>query len=631
MFISAGLCPLIFLRLFERSIHSRAPSSQTVIPRTLRATMSPYKQKEIREIAVAAVEALAYKESKATKYGLLFHRKDSNSPLTIKEIRTTGIFHSSNLESGMHVLEINGVESIWLSPVEGGRLLRHADVGTQLSIKAARPRTIKATKGPKESKDSKWGFAVKNSTTQRGLFIESIAENSPFADTDLRIGNKIIQINGRPCPQQVREAAKMLKASAAKMEITAVQQDAFEARDEMDEICREDNNVNRTEDLDMDDYCYESDEKPSTEQRGKSYQVVSKDREATKAVANNKHQIINKNKDEKLKSVASEKSMTIGRSSNTKIGRPKATISGSKTQALKSERRQRKWSLFKSKKKVIPEVTEEEWVDLDEEELTVCSTQENVWFQELFPIFAPSPIDPSALQVMQVKKVAKPVLGAIKVVVVPPTEKGTLVSDLDEEEMTLVEENSLFENMFPWFTPTSKDKKRRQKKAHISSKKPIPKVESKKVERRSTRKKKELHVNPKSIQEKKPDVKNMGKKESKNQIKKQSKKKVDPKELRPVRRLSVFERSRLSVAARSKNDESKRSTVRAIHEDNSSNALVLIQKWQENICRAIFSCPVNTTKQEEKVEQKETRSPRRILSVDHTQKRNRNTRKKRRQ
>jgi hypothetical protein len=202
------------------------------------ATMSPYeektKQKEIRQIAVAAVEALVYKESKATKYGLLFHRKDSNSPLTIQEIRTTGIFHSSNLESGMHVLEINGIESIWLSPVEGGRLLRHAEVGTQLSIKAARPRTIKATKG---SKESKWGFVIKNSTAQPGLFVGSIAENSPFADTDLRIGMKIIQINGRPCPQQVREASKMLKASAAKMEITVVQLDTLEARDEMDEIC----------------------------------------------------------------------------------------------------------------------------------------------------------------------------------------------------------------------------------------------------------------------------------------------------------------------------------------------------------------------------------------------------------
>jgi hypothetical protein len=202
------------------------------------ATMSPYKrktkQKEVRQIAVAAVEALACKESKDTKYGLLFHRKDSNSPLTIKEIRTTGIFHSSNLESGMHVLEINGVESIWMSPVEGGRLLRHADVGTQLSIKAARPQTIKATKG---SKESKWGFTIKSSTTQRGLFVESIAENSPFADTDLRIGMKIIQINGRPCPQQIREASKMLKASASKMEITTVQLEILEARDEMCEIC----------------------------------------------------------------------------------------------------------------------------------------------------------------------------------------------------------------------------------------------------------------------------------------------------------------------------------------------------------------------------------------------------------
>jgi hypothetical protein len=587
------------------------------------------KQKEFRQIAGATVvEALAHKESKAMKYGLLFHRKDSNSPLTIKEIRTTGIFHSSDLESGMHVLEINGIESIWMSPVEGGRLLRHADVGTQLSIKAARPRTIKATK---RSKESKWGFAIKNSTTHCGLFIENITENCPFADTDLCIGMKIIQINGRPCPQQIRKATKMLKASAAKMEITAVQLDALEARDEMDDIRCEDNNENRTEDLDMDDFCYESDEKPSTEQRGKRYQVVSKDREATKAVANDEHQIINKNEDEKLKSVASERSMTSGKST------PKATNSGSKTQAPKSKRRQRKWSLFKSKKTFIPQATEEEWVDLDEEELTVCSTHEIGWFQELFPIFAPSPIeqkrrpfresskiDPSALQVMKVKKVAKPVLGATKVVVVSPTEKGTLVSDLNEEEMTVVEENSLFENMFSWFTPTSNDKKRRQKKAHVSLKKPVPKVKSKKVGRKSTRKRKELHVNPKSIQERKPDDKNMGKQESKKQIKK-----LDPEELRPVRRLSVFERSRSSVAARSKKDESKRSTVRSIHEDNSSTAFVLIQKWQENICKAIFSCPVNTAMQEEQVEQKETRSPRRIsFSRSHPKKESKHKKKR---
>jgi hypothetical protein len=69
--------------------------------------------------------------------------------------------------------------------------------------------------------------------------------------------------------------------------------------------------------------------------------------------------------------------------------------------------------------------------------------------------------------------------------------------------------------------------------------------------------------------------------------------------------------------------------MRAIHVDNSSNALVFIQNWQENICRAIFSCPGNITMQGEQVEQKETRRPGRIsFSRSHPKKESKHKGKK---
>ena len=124
--------------------------------------MRLFKRKKDVAVEATTVHALAVKASRETKYGILFHRKDPNSPLTIKEVRKAGVFYMSGLESGMIAMEINGLESFRMSPKEAARALRSAKVGTQIWIVGAAPLSVRI----KRLRDSPWGFAVKNSTTK---------------------------------------------------------------------------------------------------------------------------------------------------------------------------------------------------------------------------------------------------------------------------------------------------------------------------------------------------------------------------------------------------------------------------------------------------------------------------------
>lgn len=591
------------------------------------------------------VEALAYKQSNDAKYGLLFHRHDRASPLIIKEIRTASIFHSSKLKSGMLVLEINGIETMWMSPSEGARLLRKADVGAMLSIKATTPFTIQAAK---ESTESKWGFAIKNSTTQHGIFIRTVSPNGPFAGTDLRVGMKIIQINKRPCPQQIREATQLIKESDTEMEIMVVEQAAPEERDEM-ELARSEDDLletrmvsdnlytifggtgrdemdenggevvpNSTEDLDMDDYYYEfgdiNRERPPK---------ASKEIEAAKPVV---VQTFKEPKQNKRKPSKAAKSVNIGKKKDIKI------------------KSQEKWFRFKGQKKTTkkkakkkaPRKTkssiedEEEWVDLDEEELTVCSEEEKVWYQQLFPPFStPSGTttkNPSAPQhhEVQLQKVATPFVGNVTVVV------GQQTTD----NVRAAEQDSWIESMFPWTggntakndstksteklaTPTplvkSMNRKGRTQQPNVKG---MEKKGSKAWRKKEAKKK----AGQKKNETRQAKITTTKTSKSKKTTKKESSNKPDAEMLSRGRSRSLFDRSRASGKKEpSKNNKKKvqprrpASQIKIVDGSKPSpSPMQQLKRWNENVYRAVCTCPDDTTLRDDQEDGGQFQSRRKI-------------------
>jgi hypothetical protein len=170
----------------------------------------------------ATVEVFATKGAGDIKYGISFHRRNDQSPLIIKEVGREGIFSSKGLKPGMIVNEINGINVSLRSPNEAACILMYADVGEELNLVASRSINIRAKKVKKETK---WGFTIKNSTKKAGVFVSHINEEKQFRYPELRVGMQVILINGKPCPEEISHATRLIRNSHPSLEIQVVDLD----------------------------------------------------------------------------------------------------------------------------------------------------------------------------------------------------------------------------------------------------------------------------------------------------------------------------------------------------------------------------------------------------------------------
>lgn len=153
------------------------------------------------------------------KYGITFSRKSSNSPLTVREIRSESPFRDQGLAMGMVVIRINGQDMTWASPKDAAKSLQRCQVGTMMSVEAA--EVIVAT-AKKESKNKKCGIWLTNSSSAAGVFISRINNDGLFAQSGLKPGMRVIKINETNTMESFHDAAGVLKASEGEVKVIAI-------------------------------------------------------------------------------------------------------------------------------------------------------------------------------------------------------------------------------------------------------------------------------------------------------------------------------------------------------------------------------------------------------------------------
>jgi hypothetical protein len=82
------------------------------------------------------VTAVAKKPPGESKLGISFSRKNVESPLVIDCVQPDGLWASSRLEAGMQVESIMGVPVMFSSRKEATDILRLAEAGSEVVIKA---------------------------------------------------------------------------------------------------------------------------------------------------------------------------------------------------------------------------------------------------------------------------------------------------------------------------------------------------------------------------------------------------------------------------------------------------------------------------------------------------------------
>mmetsp|Transcript_28244 Transcript_28244/g.68724 ORF Transcript_28244/g.68724 Transcript_28244/m.68724 type:complete len:898 (+) Transcript_28244:121-2814(+) len=163
------------------------------------------------------VLAVSGTPSPSLRPGISFARASkSYSPLTISAVAKDGLFGRSPLVPGVVVLKINDQEATWMHPQDAKKLVKS---GEPISI------TVEAfiAKIVRKKRLDKLGIVLKESKGEKGLLIEEIGRESPFANTDLKPGMKIVNINGARCPNRPKEAIRLMQKIFGTMKVVAVQ------------------------------------------------------------------------------------------------------------------------------------------------------------------------------------------------------------------------------------------------------------------------------------------------------------------------------------------------------------------------------------------------------------------------
>jgi hypothetical protein len=83
------------------------------------------------------------------------------------------------------------------------------------------PKTLKMYKVVKSYPKEKVGLSFVAFNEQSGIYICKIKEGSKFLGTGLKVGMRVANINGQPCPERVGQLMKVLKGAQDKVEIVA--------------------------------------------------------------------------------------------------------------------------------------------------------------------------------------------------------------------------------------------------------------------------------------------------------------------------------------------------------------------------------------------------------------------------
>jgi C-terminal processing protease CtpA/Prc len=160
-------------------------------------------------------EVAVQKESPETHFGITLSQKTGSSQIVINNIVASGPFAKTELIVGLQVVEINFVGLSDKSVADAVNLLKEAPVGEISMVACGHVATAY-----KKTKATKVGISIQKS--RRDMIIQNIAEDSLFANSGLKAGQRISSINGKDCPSKSDKAIQIIRESVGALTIVAL-------------------------------------------------------------------------------------------------------------------------------------------------------------------------------------------------------------------------------------------------------------------------------------------------------------------------------------------------------------------------------------------------------------------------
>lgn len=167
---------------------------------------------------VSKITGTVHKEDVETKMGIAFAQMKDSNVMTIKYIREGGLFAATDLVPGLQVVSIAEKSVSGISVKEAADLLRNAPAGADVSVVA---KGILG-KVEKETKDTKCGISLLRDAETDNIMVTSMAEGGLFSSTDIKVGQKVIAINGQECPKSTKEAIKLIREAEGTVSVVTV-------------------------------------------------------------------------------------------------------------------------------------------------------------------------------------------------------------------------------------------------------------------------------------------------------------------------------------------------------------------------------------------------------------------------
>jgi C-terminal processing protease CtpA/Prc len=161
---------------------------------------------------MATITGWVLKDTKDSLVGIAFSQDTPGAPLTIKYIYKGGLFDSTDLVPGLKVVSINDVLVTGKSAEEVAELMKQLDGKVSVTAEGVRASVEKPTK------DSKVGISLSD---ENGVVIISVINPlGLFASSGLRVGQRVVSINGYVCPPSAASAVTIVQ-EASKLTIVA--------------------------------------------------------------------------------------------------------------------------------------------------------------------------------------------------------------------------------------------------------------------------------------------------------------------------------------------------------------------------------------------------------------------------
>lgn len=172
---------------------------------------------------MSLLTATVVKEEQSSKLGIAFERESETKAMRIKLVRDDSLFSGTDLVPGLVVVSAAGEDMAGKAPKDAADVLRNAPGGEPLVVVCKGCKaTITKDKPKRFKKPPKLGISFKSTSVEPGkIFISDIKEDSKFFNTDLKVGHRVLAINGRVCPPTVADAVELLK-EPAEITITSI-------------------------------------------------------------------------------------------------------------------------------------------------------------------------------------------------------------------------------------------------------------------------------------------------------------------------------------------------------------------------------------------------------------------------